>query len=213
VQAPKRRTEPRESRGADRRLLFAGVAAVVVVAAAVAGYFLFGLGESAAAVLRDAGCEVDRQPAMGRQHVERVREDFEYNTDPPTTGPHHPQWAPYDVYPEPVEQLRLIHNLEHGGIVIQYGDDVPQGTLDQMVEWYRDDPNGIVIASLPRLGDEIALEAWVTEDVAEGASPRPGEGIVAKCTRFDENAFDTFKEEFGFRGPERFPREELQPGT
>jgi hypothetical protein len=94
--------------------------------------------------------------------------------------------------------------------VIQYGEDVPQSTVDQIVDWYRDDPNGIVIAPLPELDDQIALAAWVTSDADPEA---PGEGVVAKCPRFDEAAFDAFLDTYAFKGPERFPRGDLQPGT
>jgi hypothetical protein len=210
VQAPKVRTQPRDPR--NRRLILLGAAgAVVVVAAAVAiALFVVGGGSSGDAVLRDAGCTIEKAPAQDRAHVEQLEEDFEYNLSPPATGPHNPIPAPWDVYTEPVEQFRLVHNLEHGGVIIQYGEDVPQSTVDQIVDWYRDDPNGIVIAPLPELDDQIALAAWVTPDADPEAA---GEGVVAKCPRFDEAAFDTFLDTYGFRGPERFPRGDLQPGT
>ena len=52
----------------------------------------------------------------------------------------------------------------------------------------------------------------------DAASPRPGaigeggQGHLAKCTEFDEEAFATFRDEFRFKGPERFAPEQLQPG-
>ncbi len=105
----------------------------------------------------------------------------------------------------------MVHNLEHGGVVIQYGRRVPEATVRQLVEWYRDDPNGIVIAPLPALGSTIALAAW-NADLSTTGELRSERGILAKCTRFDEAAFDAFMDDYAFRGPERFPEQQLAPG-
>jgi hypothetical protein len=189
----------------------AGVAGLVAVAAV----FLIGADDSGSdpGALRRAGCTVQAFPAQGRQHVQAVPKNFKYNSSPPTSGPHHPQPAPFDVYDEPVEQFRLVHNLEHGGVVIQYGRQVPRRTVDALVAWYREDPNGIVIAPLPALGRVIALAAWTADVDASGAVSENGQGILAKCTRFDEDAFNAFMDEYAFRAPERFPRDQLAPGN
>jgi hypothetical protein len=216
VQAPRTRTSA--GRAADRRrflvpaaLAGLGVVGLIVIAAlfAFGGDNDSGSGPSA---LREAGCTLQAFPAQSRDHVQGLPKGFKYNSSPPTSGPHHPQPAPFDVYEEPVEQFRLVHNLEHGGVVIQYGRRVPEQTVNQIVEWYRDDPNGIVIAPLPSLGNTIALAAWTAEVDASGGAEARGEGILAKCERFDEEAFDSFMDEFAFRGPERFPEDQLAPG-
>ena len=181
------------------------------LAAAVAVFTLGGGGDtpSAATAIREAGCTMREVPATGTgNHVTATPPRSTYNTWPPTSGPHHPQYAPYDVYTDPVEQLRLVHNLEHGAVVIQYGDDVPPAEVDAVVEWYREDPNGIVVAPLPELGRDITLGAWTTEDDDD-----PGTGHLARCQTFERSAFDAFKNAYAFRGPERFPEELLAPGT
>jgi hypothetical protein len=176
----------------------AGVAVVagviVAIALAAGGGGDGGLREGLAA----AGCTAQTFPAMGRQHVEQLKKGFKYNSDPPTSGPHHPTPAIWNVYDTTVEQFRLVHNLEHGGLIVQYGDEVPQATVQQIVGWYRADPNGIIVAPLPRLGDTIALTAWTH---------------LASCPRFDEKAFDEFRDTYRGRGPERIPVEALQPGS
>jgi len=215
VQAPKqRRAEPREGRRRQLALIVGGaVAAAAIAAGGVAAYVALGGGSSAEDTLRSAGCEVERKPAQGRQHVEELDEDFEYNTFPPTSGPHFGAPATWDVYSEPVEQFRLVHNLEHGGVIVQYGEDVPESAVAEIREWYLDDPNGIVVAPLPELEDKVALTAWTAPDPVPGEEPAPGEGVLATCSGFDAAAFDEFKDAYGFRGPERFRREDLQPGT
>jgi Protein of unknown function (DUF3105) len=179
----------------------------------VALLYAFGGGSSDVAAIRDAGCTIETFPAQPREHVERLKKGFRYNSTPPTSGPHHPQPAPFDVYDEPVAQIRLVHDLEHGGVVIQYGDEIPDATVAEIVDWYRDDPNGIVIAPFPELGDRIALAAWNAEADRPGEAPEPGRGILAKCPSFDKDAFEAFVDVYGFKGPERFPREGLTPGT
>jgi len=195
-------------------MLIGGVialAAIIAVAAIVATVVLGG--GSADATLRDAGCTIEKKPAQGRQHVAKLSNGFKYNTFPPTTGPHNAVPAIYDFYAEPVEQVRLVHNLEHGSIVVQYGSDVPKETVDQIRDWYLRNPDGIVVAPLPALKDKLVLEAWTAPDATPGQRPAPGEGVLARCPRFDEEAFDTFTDTYGFRGPERALRSDLRPGT
>jgi hypothetical protein len=190
---------------------FVGLLAVIVLfAVSSAG----GAGDARAA-LEDAGCTLQEVRAEeSGNHVNTAPKRSEYNTWPPTNGPHHPNPAPFDAYSEPVEQYRLVHNLEHGAVVIQYGRGVPQTQVDEMVSWYRDDPNGIVIAPLPELGRQITLAAWTAEVSATGEIEEgSGRGHLAKCPRFDEEAFDAFLDAYRFKGPERFEPEMLQPGT
>ena len=167
-------------------------------------------GATLGGALREAGCNVVTAKAQNRDHVEAPRPGFKYNTDPPTSGPHAGIPAPFDFYPEPVEQFRLVHNLEHGGVVVQYGDEVSDETVSRIRDWYLEDPNGLVVAPYPRLGKTIALTAWTAP--TEAKNDRYGAGHVAKCPRFDEDAFEQFLDEYGFQGPEPFPRESLTPG-
>ena len=190
-----------------------GGAAVLLAALAVgAAVYAFGGSRPAKAVLEDAGCTLNTYQGQGQRHVSALPRGFKYNSFPPTTGPHHEQPAPLDVYDQPVEQLRLVHNLEHGAVVIQYGRGIPRSEVDAMVEWYRGSPNGLLIAPFPALGDRVALAAWNAEfnDEGEIASQH---GVLAKCPRFDATAFDAFIGEYGFRGPERATREQLPPGS
>ena len=56
----------------------------------------------------------------------------------------------------PLYPAQVVHNLEHGGIFIQYGKDVPQATVDQLKAFYDQHLNGTLLAPLPRLGSKIA---------------------------------------------------------
>lgn len=202
----------------------AGLAAALVVAA--------GAGGIAWAVSRDGGGGVDAEagpctrqtfPAQKAIHVPpaKLPKGFEYNSFPPTTGPHHPNPAVWGVYDEPVAQNHLTHNLEHGGLVIQYGPDVDRKTLDELIAWYRDDANGIVIAPLPsapaarKLSDKITVAAWWAEFESDdpGAEPVREEGRLLTCSAFDEGVFSDFRDDNRAHGPERFTLDQLQAGS
>lgn len=132
----------------------------------------------------------------------------EWNTVPPTSGPHYEVPAVWGAYSEPLQQARVVHNLEHGGVFIQYGRDVPTATVDELRSFYDDHTRGTLLAPLPSLGKQIAVGAWTTPD----NDPDNGTGHLMKCEKFDEKAFSTFFDQLQFKGPERFPADSLLPG-
>ena len=202
VQAPKRRFEPQSPRRTRIYLIALGALAALLVTTAIA-YVARGGSEDVKTALATGGC------TQGQRHVETLPKGFKYNSVPATSGPHQPQpLAPivWGVYDEPVEQIKVVHNLEHGGVIVQYGPEVSAQTVQDIVVWYRDDPNGLVVAPLPpalleeklELSDEIALTAWT---------------YLQTCKRFNEEAFSNFVDLHRGNGPERFPVSALTPGS
>ena len=60
-------------------------------------------------------------PDQGNLHVQTVNEPIApYNSEPPTSGPHLPYVAPWGVHTEPIPKQLQVHNLEDGGVVVQY---------------------------------------------------------------------------------------------
>ena len=214
VKAPKQRSTPKPvDPGRTRRLLLYGVsglaalAVVLVLAALAIGGGKPGEGDVRSA-LTDAGCTFRVAPALPGDHTveqpgNRVKA---WNTDPPTSGQHYGISAIFGIYDEPLETARVVHNLEHGGIFILYGDDVQKATVDQLRSFYDSHQTGTVMAPLPKLGNQFAIGAWVSD--GEG-----GNGYLAKCEEFDESAVSSFFRAFQFQGPERFDPSALQPGT
>jgi hypothetical protein len=218
-QAPQRRSTPvkPEDAARRRRLLYVLAASGVLALAVVLGViFLVGGGEDkdVAAVMREAGCTVQVVPAAVGDHTaeEDATTDPKWNTNPPTSGPHYPVPAVYGEYDTPLKLAQIVHNLEHGAMYILYGPDVPDATVAQLREFYAEDRTGILLAPLPSLGEEIALGAWTVPDDFEPGGTN-GTAYLAKCKTFDEGAFGTFRDDLRFRGPERFPPEQLQPGV
>jgi len=199
VQAPSARHDPSQRRDPRRtRLVLIGAGGVAAVAAVVVVLVLVLGGGGLSDTLAAAGCTNQTFPSQGRNHVDVLPKGFHYNSFPPTSGPHNPQPAIWNIYEEPVRQVYLVHSLEHGGIVVQYGDQVPRETIDAIEQWYAGDRNGVIVAPLPALKDKIAIEAWTH---------------LATCTSFDAKAYDAFRDAYRFQGPEKLPLENMVPGA
>lgn len=61
---------------------------------------------------------------LGRKHVSDGTE-VEYNSNPPTSGPHYTEWTRAGIYDKLVSDGHLIHSLEHGYVIISYNCLVP----------------------------------------------------------------------------------------
>ena len=161
VKAPKQRSTT-ASDGTDRTrklLLVGGTLAALAIAAVL--YVAIGRGgggpdeASVRADLETAGCTLQVVEDLPAEHsvADPGGVSDDWNTDPPTNGPHFGQAAIFGIYGEPLEQARVVHNLEHGGVFIQYGDEVPDSTVAQLEAFYDDHKTGTIMAPLPRLGD------------------------------------------------------------
>ena len=218
VKAPKQRATTSSDDSARMRqlLLLGGVVAALVIAGVLfAAVGRGGGGPDEASVRADleaAGCTLQAVKAQPGRHSLTADGAAKWNTDPPTTGPHFGfdasgnlgtvVWGAYD---EPLQLARVVHNLEHGGVYIFYGDEVSDSVVDQLRGFYDDHKNGTLLAPYPKLGDKVALGAWV----AEGEDAK---GYLAKCSAFDEGAFSSFFDAFQFKGPERFSSGSMLPG-
>lgn len=216
-QGPQRRSTPTDPAAAARRrrlLLLGAVASVAAVALALALVFLTrGGDEDVSAVFEEAGCTFEAVPAVSGDHTAKIdaTSDPKWNTNPPTSGPHYDVPAVYGSYDEPLQLAQVVHNLEHGAIFVLYGPGVSAPVVEQLQAFYDDDPRGLLLAPLPSLKAKIALGAWTTS--GEGGPDAKGTAYLATCTSFEEEAFERFRDEYRFRGPERFPPESLQPGS
>jgi uncharacterized protein DUF3105 len=178
-----------------------GLLALVVVLA----LFAFSGGsktdtKGVAASLKDAGWTFKTYPAQPRTpHYTSLppSNPLPYNSFPPTSGRHYFQWIVWGFYTEPVNVYQSVHNLEHGGVLIQWGNKVPQSQVDQIHTFWKDDPNAILAFPNPKLGNKIAMTAWT--HLAEG-------------TKWSETAATTFRDAFRYKGPEQIPPDSLNPG-
>ncbi|MBI4289041.1 MAG: DUF3105 domain-containing protein [Chloroflexi bacterium] len=152
----RRREKPRQRRKRWNRSY--SILAIVVAVITIGGLVAFaasrnGVPES------EPGAFV---PSLGNQHIrDATAAGIQYNSDPPTSGPHYGEGlARWGVYSEPVQKGLMIHNLEDGGVVVSYDPKAPKDTVDglaQIVGRYRDH---VLMAPYPGLDTAIALTAW-----------------------------------------------------
>jgi Protein of unknown function (DUF3105) len=222
-QGPQRRSTVASTADAEkrRRTIFLLVGSALAVAAAVlAIVFLTGSGGGTdeRSALEDADCTLQSFPALDNasdhSDVPTLQTKPKWNSSPPTSGPHYGVPAVWGSYDEEVPLVQTVHNLEHGGVVIHYGPDVPDAEVEALKSWYADldEPNGLVISPLSTNAAKLTLSAWTAPDALTGSSE--GErGWLATCTQFDENAFEAFIAEHRYKGPERLDAMQLAPGT
>jgi Protein of unknown function (DUF3105) len=71
------------------------------------------------------GADITAYPDLGVEHLAAGDPGPEYNSNPPTSGPHAPQPAACGIYREPVTDIQQVHTLEHGAIIVQYDPSLP----------------------------------------------------------------------------------------
>ncbi|MBI4593322.1 MAG: DUF3105 domain-containing protein [Candidatus Rokubacteria bacterium] len=135
------------------------VAAVAVaLAAVVVGYFAY----RASANL--PGTSV---PDQGNRHIGAATDPHEpYNTDPPTSGPHLSYLAPWGIHTRPIPPELQVHNLEDGGVVVQYNCECPN-LADQLAKIVGGYSKQVILAPYPGMKSRIALTAWTRIDAFE----------------------------------------------
>jgi hypothetical protein len=149
-------TTIRPARSGRRRLLVTGLA-IAVVAATLVGYWAY----RAAADL--PGVKLADQ---GNAHIQLATEPHvPYNSDPPTSGPHMPYIAPWGIHTEPIVRELQVHNLEDGGVMVQYHCAAPCPDLvARLTEVVRRYETQVILAPYPGMRTRIALTAWTRLD-------------------------------------------------
>ena len=170
----------------------------IVVVAAVAGFL----------VVKQVQSQPGRniQLMAGAQtHINKADRHAAYNSKPPTSGPH---WnlageAPvgWGISKEPIPDEAQIHNLEHGGVMIQYKcSDCPDlvAQLEGFYErWWPENrlplfpsSSKLVVAPYSDMPSKIALTAW---------------GRIDTMDDYDEPRMIRFIEAWRGKGPEQVP--------
>lgn len=171
-----------------------------------------GLAGASAAGAADAGASGNPDGAAGSgacqtelltftspnaQHVS-VCSVIDYPMNPPVYGDHYPVWAAYKSYTFPVPLGFLVHDLEHGAVVLLY--NCPQGCAEEvaLAQAFLDalpmDPrctpevkHQTILAPDPTLPKRWAAVAW-------------GHSLTNNC--FDSAAFRSFYDANVGHGPE-----------
>lgn len=223
VQAPKTRTDapdPRRTRMILYGIAASGVIALVAVLAVVlTGGGSGSSGSGVASAMQAAGCTfktVDASiPKGGSTHVNSLTKKLPWNTSPPSNGQHYPAWAVWGFYTEPVNPRQVVHNEEHGGVVLWWGTQTPRATVDKLNALYSDSPGGMFGTPIAGIGKKIAITAWTGDPARYGQNGYYGQGHIATCTAYTaatKSAFEKFRDTYRGHGPEGIPLSQDQPG-
>jgi hypothetical protein len=123
-----------------------------------------------------------------------------YSSNPPTSGPHYPNWAAFQTYATAIPRGFTVHDLEHGAIVISYkcagNCAVELAALQAFIDARPADPlcvaptkSRIVITPDPLLDVPFAAAAW-------------GFALTSQC--FDLPALGAFIDAHYAMAPENF---------
>jgi Protein of unknown function (DUF3105) len=130
------------------------------------------------AIYLDASClvEIDQPPLMSSFAHVPIGTVVDYDSNPPSSGPHYPIWAAFQAYTTPVPREYYVHDLEHGAIDFLYncgsaGCPEVVATLQAASDSLPDDPlcaatggPGVrvrtVITPDPLIPTKVAAAAW-----------------------------------------------------
>jgi hypothetical protein len=140
-------------------------------------------------------------PIAEAEHIPEGQKATNYNSDPPTSGQHYPEPAEAGFYEEAPPDERLVHNLEHGHIVVYYNcTNLSESACSDLKEGIRQamDRAGVVsstqtlkIVAVPRpdMPNMVTYTSW---------------GRLYGAESFNEDEFLLFVEQNRNRAPEPF---------
>jgi hypothetical protein len=124
----------------------------------------------------------------GRDHVTTLPDLSTYSSNPPTSGPHHPDPLPKGIYTTEQDDGRLIHSLEHGYVNIYYKDANDTALVEKLTSLVKEyDGRKVILAPRSKGDSAISVAAWMR---------------LLKLEQFDEQQIRDFISEFIGRGPE-----------
>ena len=113
----------------------------------------------------------------------------DYNSNPPTSGPHYADSQPAGIYDKEVPDGNLIHSMEHGAVILWFKSDISASDSAKLKSIFNESSVSKKIM-VPRnsLDVPIALTSW---------------GRLLKLQIIDKDQIKTFMETNEDRGPEK----------
>lgn len=188
VQREERRTR-QQGRKRLRRWLYLGASGVIAILITISLFL--------PSTLKGRNTGTDKSGGPGETfailpatHIPTATTYDQYNSTPPTSGPHWDAPAPWGVVTTPVPNERQVHNLEHGGIVIQYKseDAALISQLEKFAQKQVSYPCYLMVAPYPNMSSTITVTAW---------------GVRETMETYDEAKLQSFVDAYRNRGPEQ----------
>jgi Protein of unknown function (DUF3105) len=100
-------------------------------------------------------------PVAGQDHIQPSEQADNWNSNPPTSGDHLTTPLPPGVYDSDQDMRALVHNLEHGYVVILY-KGIPDDQVDQLRQFVEArNQSKLVLAPWSGLqSNGVTLTAW-----------------------------------------------------
>ena len=228
VQAPRARTagRPDDLGRRHRNLLYGAAGSGVGLLIVVVAYIALGGGGGSklsdakvAPLMKTAACTFKTVngylPKGQTMHKNSLTGKFPCNTDPPSNGQHYPAWAVWGFYTEAVNPRQVVHNEEHGGVIIWWGPKVAQATVTKLRAFYDEQPDGSFGTPYATLGSKIAISAWTGDPLKYQTNGYYGLGHLAVCPTYNaatKAAFEAFRKAYRGHGPEGIPLSADEPG-
>jgi hypothetical protein len=164
----------RASRGLDPRLLIVGGVLVVGVILIVVALVVFSKPDASIGIAQAdrGGTHIDAgtSPCVSQTQAGcnvRASDPNAYSSLPATSGPHWSTPDDWGVYTTPQAESQVVHNLEHGGIVVWYQPDkLDAAGVAQLTQWANQQLRGaqfkVILSpwSGADFGHPIAVTAW-----------------------------------------------------
>lgn len=164
--------------------------AILVPLALIGGLITYSImsGQKNIAKIPDVG---QRFPIQSRDHIAIGAAHPPYNSNPPTGGWHYATPANWGVYTSQLPEEQLVHNLEHGGIVVQYKLSLDKAIIAKLEDLKKSGFEcKLVVAPYSNMDKNIALTAW---------------GRLYASDTFDETTIKNFIQKYRETGPESVP--------
>ena len=150
------------------------------------------------AAAKAAGCTLANPAYEGAGHEEKDFVPADYETNPPTSGAHFPDWYDDGIYaPGTTPDLgQLVHTLEHGRINVQYKKGTPAATVERLEALLGEQNDGyhmLLYENTTGMTPQVAATAWTHS---------------LSCPSMNDKVFDairTFRARYIDKGPEKVP--------
>ena len=229
VQAPKRREEKKQ--GLSGLPVWAIVVGAIVLIGAVVGIVVAatGGGDSGGgsgnnahvqAAMTAAGCTYKNVKPLppkepGNYHADSptLTTKVKWATDPAVGRRPLLPLGGLGLLPRARNPRQVVHNEEHGGVIIWWGAKVPTSTVDQLEAFYREMPELDARHAVPELGNKIALTAWTGDPTKYYRDGDYGDGPHRDLPHVRRDGLQAFRDAFRGEGPEGIPESSNTPGS
>ncbi len=150
------------------------IAVLVIAGFAIGGIPLGGGGPQGIDVGRygsyQEGIGVQQELMPTLNHVPET-ETVEYSTTPPTSGDHWDYWARCGFYEAGLPDERIVHNMEHGNIIVSYNlpNQADVGQLREFMDGFDLAPDWAVTRFYDKIPEgTVALTTWGVLDTMQG---------------------------------------------